>query len=632
MSSEAPLRPAVDGHVIVYEGDRIRFSHPLQAVAVRTGLSAAEQRDIHARLAETVPDPEQRARHLALATMRPDETVAATLEVAAARARARGAADAAAELAGMARRLTPDDRTEDVARRGLLEAWERLKVGDYAAVRTLVEGMLSGPMAVDQRWTARHYQAILYCWALDLHAGVALYRQASEDIGADDALRLRWEGGFTGALDLLGEDYREALAHGYAELELAERFGVEPQAITALRGIARNEQRLTGRMPVELIDRALERESVVREVREVAGWPTFCLADMLSWTDDLERALATWGRLFDEAAARGETHSLIDILSRAIICECTAGMFDRALAHADEGCELARDRGATVFEAILVAERALVEAHRGDEDAARRDASEATRLAATGNPQADRIVAWALGILELSLDDPAAAHDQLGPLVASRRSAGVAEPGDMRFVTDEIEALIGIGRLDDAEAMLGWYEGLAEASGRIGALAACDRCRGLLLTARGDIDAALAILGRSVERYEGRTEPLGLARTLLLLGAIERRRLHKRAARETLSAALAQFEALGAKLWAEAAREELGRIGGRVASPDALTPSERRVATLVAEGRTNREVATALVLAERTVEGHLSNIYAKLGVRSRAELAHQLTRATEPGA
>ena len=309
VSSEAPLRPAVDGHVIVYEGDRIRFSHPLQAVAVRTGLSAAEQRDIHARLAETVPDPEQRARHLALATMRPDETVAATLEVAAARARARGAADAAAELAGMARRLTPDDRTEDVARRGLLEAWERLKVGDYAAVRTLVEGMLSGPMAVDQRWTARHYQAILYCWALDLHAGVALYRQASEDIGADDALRLRWEGGFTGALDLLGEDYREALAHGYAELELAERFGVEPQAITALRGIARNEQRLTGRMPVELIDRALERESVVREVREVAGWPTFCLADMLSWTDDLERALATWGRLFDEAAARGETHS-----------------------------------------------------------------------------------------------------------------------------------------------------------------------------------------------------------------------------------------------------------------------------------------------------------------------------------
>jgi DNA-binding CsgD family transcriptional regulator len=632
VSSEGPLLPAVDAHVVVLEGDRIRFSHPLQAEAVRTRLSVAERRQIHARLAEIVPDPEQRARHLALATIRPDETVAATLEDAATRARARGAPDAAAELAGMARRLTPADRTEDVARRGLLEASECLVVGEYGRVRDLVEGMLSGPMAPEQRWTARHYLAIITCWAFDLHAGVALYRQAIADIGADDAQRLPWEGGFTGALDLLGDDYREALAHGYAELELAERLGDESRAVTALRGIARNEQRLTGRMPVELIDRALEREWIVRENREVAAWPTFCLADMLSWTDDLEQGLAAWNRLLNEAAARGETHSLIDILYRAIICECAAGLFDQAQAHADEGCELANDRGATVFEAILVADRALVEAHRGDEEAARRDAAEAIRLAAMGNPQADRIAAWALGLLELSLDDPAAAHEHLGPLVASRRSAGVAEPGEMRFVTDEIEALIGIGRLDDAEAMLGWYEGLAEASGRIGALAACDRCRGLLQVAHGDIDAAVDSLGRSVERYEGRTEPLGLARTLLVLGAIERRRLHKRVARETLGAALARFEVLGARLWAQAAREELGRIGGRAASPDALTPSERRVATLVAEGRTNREVAASLVLAERTVEGHLSNIYAKLGVRSRAELAHRLTRGTEPRA
>ena len=160
----------------------------------------------------------------------------------------------------------------------------------------------------------------------------------------------------------------------------------------------------------------------------------------------------------------------------------------------------------------------------------------AIELAATGNPQADRIAAWALGILELSLDDPAAAHEHLGPLVASRRAAGVAEPGDMRFVTDEVEALVGIGRLDEAEALLGWYEGLAEASGRIGALAACARCRGLLLVGRGDVDAALDALARSVELYRGVTEPLGLARTLLVLGAIERRRLHKRVARETLGA------------------------------------------------------------------------------------------------
>ncbi len=630
--AEGSLQPAVDAHVVVLDGDRIRFAHPLQAVAVRKSLSAAERRKVHARLAEIVPDPEQHARHLALAAIRPDETVSATLEDAAMRARARGAPDAAAELAGMARRLTPPTRAEDVARRGLVEAWEYLVVGEYVRVRELVEGMLSGPMTNDQRWTARHFLAIIQCRAFDLHAGVALYRQAIMEIGADDAQRLPWEGGFTWALDLLGDDYREALAHGHAELEIAERLGDESRAVTALRGIARNEHRLTGRMPVELIHRALEREWIVREGREVSAWPTFCLADMLSWTDDLEGGLAAWDHLLDEAAARGETHSLIDILSRALICECAAGLFDRALAHAEEGLDLARDRGATVFEAILVADRALVEAHRGDEEAARRDASAAARLAVTGNPQADRIAAWALGILELSLDDPAAAHAQLGPLVASRRSAGVAEPGDMRFVTDEVEALIGIGRLDDAEAMLGWYEELAERSGRIGALAACDRSRGLLLAAQGDVDSAVPMLERSAERYQGRTEPLGLARTLLAMGAIERRRLHKRAAREALTTALDRFEALGAQLWAQAARAELGRIGGRVASPDALTPTEARVAALVAAGRTNREAGAILVVSERTVEGHLTRIYVKLGVRSRAELARRLAGEVPPRA
>jgi DNA-binding NarL/FixJ family response regulator len=87
-------------------------------------------------------------------------------------------------------------------------------------------------------------------------------------------------------------------------------------------------------------------------------------------------------------------------------------------------------------------------------------------------------------------------------------------------------------------------------------------------------------------------------------------------------AALADFEQVGARTWVEKARSELGRIGGRTRA-EGLTPAERRVAALVAEGRTNREVAAALVLGERTVETHLSHIYAKLGVRSRTELARR---------
>ena len=94
-------------------------------------------------------------------------------------------------------------------------------------------------------------------------------------------------------------------------------------------------------------------------------------------------------------------------------------------------------------------------------------------------------------------------------------------------------------------------------------------------------------------------------------------------AREAIEEALAGFEALGAAGWAERARLELGRVGGRTRA-DGLTPAERRVAALVAEGRTNREVAAALFLGERTVASHLTHIYAKLGVRSRTELASKV--------
>ena len=120
---------------------------------------------------------------------------------------------------------------------------------------------------------------------------------------------------------------------------------------------------------------------------------------------------------------------------------------------------------------------------------------------------------------------------------------------------------------------------------------------------------------RSGER--ARTE-LALARTL-------RRARHKRAAREALERALTGFEAIGAELWARRAKRELGRIGGRAASTSgALSETERSVAELVAEGRTNQEVAAALHISAKTVEWNLSKVYRKVGVRGRTQLAAAL--------
>jgi DNA-binding CsgD family transcriptional regulator len=156
------------------------------------------------------------------------------------------------------------------------------------------------------------------------------------------------------------------------------------------------------------------------------------------------------------------------------------------------------------------------------------------------------------------------------------------------------------------------------------ALATAAHARGLVQAARGDLDGALAQLEHALVAHDRLGWPFERARTLLALGVVRRRGRQKRAARQALEQALALFDGLGARLWSARTTAELARIGGRPPSTGALTPTERRVAELVAEGRTNREVADLLFLSTKTVAAHLTSAYAKLGVRSRTGLAHRL--------
>jgi DNA-binding CsgD family transcriptional regulator len=147
----------------------------------------------------------------------------------------------------------------------------------------------------------------------------------------------------------------------------------------------------------------------------------------------------------------------------------------------------------------------------------------------------------------------------------------------------------------------------------------------------GELTSAAQALERSVQLGGTLGQPFELGRSLLLLGEVQRRSKQKRAARESLERATAIFDQLGAGLWAKKARSELARVGSRFARPDELTPTERQIAQLVAAGRRNREVANSLFLSTKSVEGHLTTIYQKLGVRSRSELAARMAGAPEPG-
>jgi DNA-binding CsgD family transcriptional regulator len=188
---------------------------------------------------------------------------------------------------------------------------------------------------------------------------------------------------------------------------------------------------------------------------------------------------------------------------------------------------------------------------------------------------------------------------------------------------DAVETLVAIGELDRAAAYLDHFEASTERLGSSLAREGVLRCRGLLASAEGDSDAALAPFEHLLAAVPDPPWPFERGRTLLCLGTVRRQAQQKRAAREALGQALGVFDELGARLWAERTRAEVARISGRAPGSEELTETERRVAELAAQGRTNKEIAAELFMGLSTVESHLSHVYRKLDVR-RAELAARL--------
>jgi DNA-binding CsgD family transcriptional regulator len=229
-----------------------------------------------------------------------------------------------------------------------------------------------------------------------------------------------------------------------------------------------------------------------------------------------------------------------------------------------------------------------------------------------------------LGFLDVSLGDYGAAAATLGPLAAAAAAMGYGEPTAAPFAPDAAEALVGVGRLAEAAALVDQLEHHGRRLDRAWALALGARCRSLLLAAEGDLDGAIEAATRSLREHERLPMPFEQARTQLVIGQIERRRRRKRAAAAALQDAARVFDQLGTPLWAARARAELDRVNVSPAGAAQLTPSERRVAELAATGMTNREVAGALFISPKTVEANLARIYRKLGIRSRAELGQRI--------
>jgi DNA-binding CsgD family transcriptional regulator len=613
---EDAVAPAINAGVLELVDGRVRFIHPLLGSVVYADAPEHRRRSVHRALADVVDAAEQRGWHLALATERPSERVAAKVASAAVTAAARGAPETAAELAEQARRLTPPSRLDLRATRALDAATYAWSAGDARRSETMLLELIESLPPSPVRAAARQ---LLVKIVDDVGETLAQLDLALEDAAGTptaeaSVLNLRarqrmWGGDFAGAI----ADAQAAATH-------ADKAGSAAELAVALARQAHARVFAGEPVPHELLERAVALERSLDERIPFGESPTRVRGVCALWDDDLETASKLLTSVDQEAQARSESWRAIVLYTLAEV-ELRRGRTAEALRAVEEATEIADYWGVVHAEAAVLPTAALVKGTVGHVEEARRAAERALELMRpVGYDAIVRQAERALGFIELSLGDAAAAHAILEPLITR---SGLGNPWAEAAAADEIEALLGIGRVADADALLAAFAAQAERTRRPRASAAVARCAALAAAARDDLDEALGHADRAVVLAPA-SEPLERGRALLVLGLVCRRAKRRRAAREALEGALAVFDVLPAPLWARRARAELERIGGRRGSPDELTPSEWRVADLVLAGKTNREIATELFITVHTVEKTLSRAYAKVGVHSRTELARRL--------
>jgi DNA-binding CsgD family transcriptional regulator len=622
---EPSLEPAVEAELVELAGEELRFSHPLFAAEAYELTAPRRRQQIHALLSDAALDPEERARHLALATTAPDAEAASTLDTAAHAAAARGAAAAAAELAEEAFRLTPPADVEGRTLRSLDAGWFQFIVGDAARARALLEEAEENAPGGALRARARTRLGWLEHHAGDRRLAVERYRSALED-AVDEGQRAEIFSLLAWSYAITRTDVAESGRYARLAVELCDA-GVDDPALLAdsLSVLAQAEFFLGGGLPSPAMERALSVPPSNEDIR-VLRRPTNHWGFMLLCADRLDEARPLFHEVLERALELGDESAVPWPLMRLCHLELAAGNWAVAERYAEEGLDAAVLTGQAPVRADLTCTAALVHAHLGRVDEARRIAAEGLELAeASGSGIGTRLARWALGTVALALGEADEAVGRLGSLWETSKRVGLLDPGENRYLGDLGEALVAAGDDAGAKRLAEELGALGRKLGRQSATGVALRVEGLAAASRGEHEPALSLLRKAATAHEGARLPFELGRTLLALGGTQRRARRRRDARVTLQRALAVFEELGARQWAERAQAELGRIGGRAPSPDGLTPTEQRVAALVSEGKSNKEVAAELVVSVHTVESALTSIYRKLDVRSRTELARKLT-------
>jgi DNA-binding CsgD family transcriptional regulator len=609
----AAAGPAQDGGLLEL-GGRVEFAHPLVRSAAYRSATAEDRRRVHRALADATAaetDPDRRAWHRARATLGPDEEVAAELERSAARAQARGGVAAAAAFLQRSAELTVDPARR--ARRALAAAEASFQAGAFDGALQLAATAAAGPLDGFQR--AR----------IDLlrgHAGIA------SNYGNNAAPLLQAARGLE-PFDL--ELARRAYLTAWGAAVTAGHLGGAGVLLQICRAVRALPPLPATPQPLDL---ALDGLALLTTDGRAAATPILQRAAKAVMQLPVEDVLR-WGWLAPAAAAATwDSDGSRAIFERQAQLVRDAGALAELPLHLHA---LAQDKARTGDFAdadMLVAESDSVAAATGSQippfaaltlrslqgrEAEASGLIEATIQQATAGGQGLAVMAahWAAAVLYNGL-----ARYEEAASAAREVTTNAIDPWQSMFALPElVEAAARVGDTELARDALERLEETTQPAGTDLALGIEARCRALLT----DGDNADLLYREAIERL-GRTQRRPeLARAHLLYGEWLRREGRRADSREQLRAAHDMFNAIGMEAFAERTGRELVATGEKVRkrSPETreeLTSQEEQIARLARDGLSNPEIGAQLFISARTVEWHLRNVFAKLGITSRRQL------------
>jgi DNA-binding CsgD family transcriptional regulator len=601
-------------HVVPFEP---RLRDRLTGAAVLTLLGARASAAAHRRAAEIITDPQRRLRHRVAAAAAPDETLADEVDALARASGSEGAWAQAATLFHDASRLTSDPLLRDERITRSVDAL--VAAGDCGAAAQLV------PVVESLRETPLRNAVLAY---------LAILRGRATE--AEVRLRRAWNivnserDPETAALiaqryvlhSLVRGRGAELVRWADTALRLADPGSPTAVESAAIRGLglaaAGRPERATAAYD-DLAER-ITHGAQAQRVTMGRGWLQLIRDEVDTARSNLESAIAT-------ASLGGSSRITLWSMGWLARAHFVSGDWDAALATVATGRDLAASSGIVITTPLLEWTAAQINALRGEWDAA--DASVQAADKVTQDYEMMRIpsILARAQVAEADADYPKVRRvlEPLAAMAAKAPGTALTEPGYFPWPDMLANALVIDGALDEADQFLRPHEELARRRGHRSAMARLGYARGRLLGARGELAAARARFDESLALLEGLPLRYDRARINFSYGQTLRRAGKRREADTLITAARDLYLSLGAHTYVARCERELKAGGlhqmrGSRHSVE-LTPQEDAVTALVAQGLSNREVAAELYVSPKTVQYHLTRVYAKLGVRSRAELA-----------